>query len=612
MNITVSLSKLVASRRNPRRVKPEREAHRRLVASIKSHDLIEPLVVSPAEEGRYRVIAGNRRLAALRDAFRGEDRKVPCVVRDADDTTAASVSLAENFAREPMHPLDEAEAFARLASVECKGVAAIAAEFGVSETYVRQRMKLAGLAREIKNALRSNEIGVGIAEAFAALPSNQQVVLWQEIGGKPQSAEHVRRLIENAWISSKEALFDVATIDPSCISQDLFGDDVLIKRSAFLDAQIAALRAEQENLKEAGWKEVVIGSQDEVQDRLYRMESPGVEYDDTTTRRLAIIDEQRTTLEAKEVESDEEEQSVRDALDTLDEEEARLIAENPGHHSEATKAGGTVFLSLSIDGRVSRSYRQPRPEDMFPASGRKGKGDPESQRPPTSDDLNDSQNIEFYTHQLLAVREALACDPLARKRLVVIALHDKILQDALTPRRTMTGAGLHAERAEGFQSTLLDAQRARRKETDPFPADKWTDEVEAYQKLQTLSEAQLDALIGVLLVESLTASLSEDTALIRLLGKELSVNVRTHWTPGAEWLAGYRKAQLAHLIGELGSPAHGAAALERKKSDLVQDVTGLFARAATGQGDIDPDIAKRANEWIPATCKAPAQAAGED
>jgi len=120
------MSKLVPSRRNPRRVKPERDAHRRMVASIRAHGLLAPLVVRADENssGGFKVIAGNRRLAALREVYKeaGRPPKVPCVLRSVDDDTADALALAENFVREPMHPLDEAEAFAQLAREEAKGV----------------------------------------------------------------------------------------------------------------------------------------------------------------------------------------------------------------------------------------------------------------------------------------------------------------------------------------------------------------------------------------------------------------------------------------------------------------------------------------------------------
>jgi ParB family transcriptional regulator, chromosome partitioning protein len=140
MQLSVPLSHLVSGRRNPRKVKPARYAHHRLVALIRAHGLLQPLVVRPDEDKprHYRVIAGNRRLLALREIHRNDGNpKIPCVLRDVDAATADALSLGENFAREAMHPLDEAEAFAKLASDDGKGVDGIAAEFGVTEHYVR-------------------------------------------------------------------------------------------------------------------------------------------------------------------------------------------------------------------------------------------------------------------------------------------------------------------------------------------------------------------------------------------------------------------------------------------------------------------------------------------
>jgi ParB family chromosome partitioning protein len=140
VSLNVSLSHLVPSRRNPRRVKPARESHYRLVALIRSQGLLQPLVVRPMEDKPkfYMVIAGSRRLGALREIHHGKgDPKIQCVLRDVDANTADALSLGENFGQEGMHPLDEAEAFAKLATQDGKDATAIASEFGVKEHYVR-------------------------------------------------------------------------------------------------------------------------------------------------------------------------------------------------------------------------------------------------------------------------------------------------------------------------------------------------------------------------------------------------------------------------------------------------------------------------------------------
>jgi ParB family transcriptional regulator, chromosome partitioning protein len=175
MTSQISLSCLIAGKTNPRRVKPERDAHDRLVASIRAHGLIHPLVVRPAgEDGKFAVIAGNRRLAALREVHRGKPgTKVTCVVRKIDADASEAISLGENFVREPMHPLDEAVAFAKLAQQDGKDAVAIAADFGVSEHYVRQRMKLAELAKLIADSQVS---ALSLRRSRMMLPCDGEVV----------------------------------------------------------------------------------------------------------------------------------------------------------------------------------------------------------------------------------------------------------------------------------------------------------------------------------------------------------------------------------------------------------------------------------------------------
>jgi ParB family chromosome partitioning protein len=303
VQISVSLSKLIPSRRNPRRVKPERDAHRRMVASIRAHGLLAPLVIR-ADEGNgggFKVIAGNRRLAALRDLYRDTARppRVPCILRSVDDDTADALALAENFVREPMHPLDEAEAFAKLAREEAKGVESIAAEFGVSQPYVRQRMKLATLAEPVKAAYRQGGIDTATAEAFASVPPDRQLEVWQEVGGNPQHAQQVRNVIAHAWIDASAATFDIAKLPEGTVSRDLFAQCVLVERKAFMEAQAEALLAERQKLTEDGWAEVVVGPQADVQDRLFAMAQAPQEYDEQTTAKLKKLAEKRGKLEAK-------------------------------------------------------------------------------------------------------------------------------------------------------------------------------------------------------------------------------------------------------------------------------------------------------------------------
>ena len=360
----VPLSHLVPSRRNPRKVKPSREAHHRLVALIRSQGLLHPLLVRSIEgkPKHYEVVAGDRRLRALREIHRGDgDPKIPCVLREVDAVTADAMSLGENFGREAMHPLDEAEAFAKLAMSEGKDAEAIAAEFGVPERYVRQRMKLATLAEPVKAAHREGTIDTATAEAFAAVTEDRQLEVWKELNGNPQHAEQVRNVIANTWIDAKHALFDLSTLPDAAVSRDLFGDRVLIERQAFMEAQAKALEVERQGMSEAGWAEVVIGRRQDVQDRLYAMDTPQQEFDEETTRKLAKIAARREKLE-KTVEKvgDDDEARLQQRFEKLEAQEQEIVAQAPEHFAEETKAIATSFLILDPSG-VPRSPPAPRP-----------------------------------------------------------------------------------------------------------------------------------------------------------------------------------------------------------------------------------------------------------
>ncbi len=597
----ILLSKLVCDRQNPRRVKPEREAHRRLVASIRTFGLLEPLLVRPDDGDKYKVIAGGRRLVALREVHRGDDPAIDCIRKQVDAEKGAAIGLAENFAREPMHPLDEAEAFAHLAKDEGEGVASIAEQFGVTENYVRQRMKLAGLAEVVKVAFRDDEINVAIAAAFAAVPPERQKELWKEVNGKPMNAEQIRDLIENEWIDARLALFDLATIDSSAISQDLFGGAVLVERKAFMNAQTAVLQGECKQLEEDGWSHAVFARRKDTPELLHDSQEAMPKYDPKTAGRLKQIQKRRQKLENATAKNGDEENRIATRLDELDEREQCILANASSTYSESVKATGTAFILLAPDGSVERFFRVPRSRGK--ANGRQSQ-DAEGQDQaaehslPTSNDLSASQLAQLYTVETLVVREALAKDRIARKRLLVLALHPKVSTDAVAVSRNANFTSLHATNSESFKPQLHEVQQSRLNEIDPFKDQ--TDEVKAYKKLSKLSEKELDALIGVLIADVLTGHAQRSTPLIRLLALELGVSLREQWRPDAAWLGGYQKAHLAHLTGELRGPAHGSAGLSRKKSELVGELSALFERAAINPQELeDSQLAERLNTRLP-------------
>ncbi|MCM2505644.1 ParB/RepB/Spo0J family partition protein [Aureimonas altamirensis] len=164
---TIALAKLAPSKENVRRTNSQAGIEK-LAASIEAHGLLQNLTVRKGAKGKFEVVAGARRLGALRH-LAGEGRiakafPVPChVLTDANDT---EISLAENMMRSAMNAVDEIEAFRKLAA-DGMTPEAIGDRFGISHMTVRRRIKLAHLSPRILEAMRADEITQQQAEALA-------------------------------------------------------------------------------------------------------------------------------------------------------------------------------------------------------------------------------------------------------------------------------------------------------------------------------------------------------------------------------------------------------------------------------------------------------------
>jgi ParB family chromosome partitioning protein len=157
-------------RRNPRqpRVQFNAQELEELATSIREHGILQPLVVSPGEDGSYVLIAGERRLEAARKAGL---RTVPVVIRHATDQQLLELALIENVQRADLNPLEEAEAFRHLIDEFGLSHEAVAARLGKSRVAVTNTLRLLEAAPAVKQALVDGKISEGHARALLALPS---------------------------------------------------------------------------------------------------------------------------------------------------------------------------------------------------------------------------------------------------------------------------------------------------------------------------------------------------------------------------------------------------------------------------------------------------------
>jgi ParB family chromosome partitioning protein len=166
------LALLNESKTNPRRVFDD-VSLRELATSIRSQGVLSPLLVRPLTENGFEIVAGARRYRAAQMA---EAVTVPVRIKQMSDAEVLEAQLVENLIRAEIHPMEEAEGFARLLALEEPkySIEQIGARVGKSATFVASRLKLVELVPAAVDAFYANEIGVGHALLLAKLPADQQ------------------------------------------------------------------------------------------------------------------------------------------------------------------------------------------------------------------------------------------------------------------------------------------------------------------------------------------------------------------------------------------------------------------------------------------------------
>jgi ParB family transcriptional regulator, chromosome partitioning protein len=157
----------------PRKSFPD-EALRDLADSIRTQGIVQPLIVRPAADDNYELIAGERRWRAARLAGLTE---VPVIVREADDRAALELALIENLQRENLNPIEEAQGFAQLIEQFQLTQEEAAVRVGKSRAVVANAIRLLKLAPDLQAYLRDDRLSVGHAKVLLSLPDHPRQLL---------------------------------------------------------------------------------------------------------------------------------------------------------------------------------------------------------------------------------------------------------------------------------------------------------------------------------------------------------------------------------------------------------------------------------------------------
>ncbi len=167
--VTVNINDIEPNRNQPRKDFDE-GALSELADSIAKHGLIQPIVVKPTTNGRYMIIAGERRWRACRIAGLYE---VPVMVKDTDDKTLMELALIENLQREDLNPVEEALGYRSLIDEFSLTQEAVAERMGKSRSAVTNALRLLSLYNDELEALRKGIISAGHARALLSVDDKE-------------------------------------------------------------------------------------------------------------------------------------------------------------------------------------------------------------------------------------------------------------------------------------------------------------------------------------------------------------------------------------------------------------------------------------------------------
>ena len=167
------------------------EALAELAASIAEHGVMQPVVVRPVAGERYQLIIGERRWRASQ---RAGLEKIPALVRDVDDLASSEMMLVENLQREDLNPLEEANAYRRLAEDFQLTQEEIARRVGKSRPFIANSLRLLQLPGEILDLLNRGLLSAGHAKVLLGLESGGgQSALAQQIVARKLSVRETER-----------------------------------------------------------------------------------------------------------------------------------------------------------------------------------------------------------------------------------------------------------------------------------------------------------------------------------------------------------------------------------------------------------------------------------
>ena len=172
-----------------------------LAESIKAQGLIQPILVRPVENGKYEIIAGERRWRASQLAGLTQ---VPVVIRTVADKAALAMALIENIQREDLNPLEEATGIQRLVDEFDMTHEVAAQAVGRSRSAVTNLLRLLNLSKAVQDLLMQGKLEMGHARALLAVSGSRQAELAHQIITRNLSVREAEQLVGQAEVTTRK------------------------------------------------------------------------------------------------------------------------------------------------------------------------------------------------------------------------------------------------------------------------------------------------------------------------------------------------------------------------------------------------------------------------
>ena len=633
---TIPLNKLVPSPRNVRR-RSDEQADLELKADIETRGLLQNLVVTAAKKPRgcFAVEAGERRRRALR-ALADEGRLEPahevCCLVIEDAAASREASLAENFQRLSMNPADECLAFSALIE-QGADAEAIARRFGLTVRFVEGRLRLAGLAPVVFDALGAGEISLDVAKAYAATPDRErQAWVFEQVGRSYQAShpDSIRRMMTQATVSAgdRRARFvgeEAYVAAGGRIERDLFSgeasarwlDIALLERLAGEKMEaVAAQTAAETGLAFVrptldSW---IGGSQTAGLRRLHAESLPLTDEESARVDDLeGEIEELALVLQDEETEEaarDEAEAKVRELSDAID-----AIVNKPPVIDETLKAAAGTFLVLDEQGRprLDSSFyvEAPAAEDGRSDDGGTGADDGRPLKPHRAAGLSQRlvDELSIQRRDILAVH--VAADPGLALDLAIFLMIDREAGYSSEKSGSSLIASAPSNPVLDFKTPDAAATIARAEAAEALDRS-WTEgqtRAHRFEAFRALSDEARAAWLGHAVARTLEASLNlpgeRFCGFHDHLGDLLGIDVARWWRPtGTNYFDRVPKSVTLAALAEIGGPALAERYARAKKAELVQSCERIFS----GDFIAEVEVKEAALAWVPEAMRfAPAE-----